>query len=70
VAIKNRTGAAGGLSGGNAICVGVGYWTASGMVLPMQMAEQNIVAADLPTADPHQKGQLWSNGGVITISAG
>jgi hypothetical protein len=40
------------------------------MVVPQQMVEQNIVAADLPTADPHQKGQLWSSAGTITISAG
>lgn len=29
-----------------------------------------MTGASLPTADPHVKGSLWSNGGVVTISAG
>lgn len=29
-----------------------------------------INAAALPTADPHVVGQVWSNAGVLTVSAG
>jgi hypothetical protein len=71
MSVKNRAGAAGGAVGVPPICVGVGFLAPNGqMVIPMQMAEQSVVAADLPSADPHQKGQLWSSAGVITISAG
>lgn len=30
----------------------------------------NLVFTDLPTADPEILGQLWNNGGVLTVSAG
>lgn len=29
-----------------------------------------IIFKDLPTADPSVAGQLWSNVGVLTVSAG
>jgi hypothetical protein len=29
-----------------------------------------VVIADLPTSDPTNAGQLWSNSGVVTVSAG
>ena len=29
-----------------------------------------VVIADLPTSDPTNAGQLWSNAGVVTVSAG
>ena len=29
-----------------------------------------IIISDLPTADPTVAGQLWSNSGVLTVSAG
>lgn len=29
-----------------------------------------ISLTGLPTADPHVVGQLWSNAGVLTVSAG
>jgi hypothetical protein len=29
-----------------------------------------VIMLDLPTADPHVVGQLWSNSGVLTVSAG
>lgn len=28
------------------------------------------LGASLPTADPANAGQLWSNAGVVTVSAG
>ena len=29
-----------------------------------------VIFTDLPTADPSVAGQLWSNSGVLTVSAG
>lgn len=29
-----------------------------------------VIFSGLPTADPHVVGQLWSNSGVLTVSAG
>lgn len=29
-----------------------------------------VIFKDLPTADPSVAGQLWSNSGVLTVSAG
>lgn len=29
-----------------------------------------VILTDLPTSDPTVAGQLWSNAGVVTVSAG
>ena len=29
-----------------------------------------VIISDLPTADPSVAGQLWSDSGVLTVSAG
>lgn len=29
-----------------------------------------VIISDLPTSDPAVAGQLWSNSGVLTVSAG
>lgn len=29
-----------------------------------------VVATVLPTVDPEVEGQLWSNAGIVTVSAG
>jgi hypothetical protein len=29
-----------------------------------------VIIKDLPTSDPTVAGQLWSNSGVVTVSAG
>ena len=29
-----------------------------------------VIFSDLPTADPEVVGQIWSNSGVLTVSAG
>ena len=29
-----------------------------------------VIFSDLPTSDPSVAGQLWSNSGVLTVSAG
>ena len=34
------------------------------------LAGANIVITGLPTADPQVVGQLWNDGGVLTVSAG
>lgn len=33
-------------------------------------ASGTVIFSALPTADPHVAGQLWSNAGVLTVSAG
>lgn len=33
-------------------------------------ANSVVIFKDLPTADPSVAGQLWSNAGVLTVSAG
>lgn len=30
----------------------------------------NLLVTGMPTSDPHSAGQLWSNLGIVTISAG
>lgn len=47
--------------GGNSLVVGGVTFTASG---------SNIVVTGLPTSDPAVAGALWSNSGVVTVSAG
>jgi hypothetical protein len=60
--------------GGTQIVVAaVGYNMGSRLMVPQQEIDQSataISAADLPSVDPHMKGQLWSNGGTVTISQG
>lgn len=31
---------------------------------------QAVIMLDLPTVDPEVLGQLWNDGGVLTVSAG
>ena len=33
-------------------------------------ADGVVIFSDLPTSDPSVDGQLWSNSGVLTVSAG
>lgn len=33
-------------------------------------ASGTVILSGLPTADPEVEGQLWSNSGVLTVSAG
>lgn len=47
--------------GGTALTVGSIVFTAVG---------SNIVVTGLPTSDPTVAGALWSNSGVVTVSAG
>jgi len=30
----------------------------------------HVIVSGIPTADPHVVGALWSNSGVLTVSAG
>lgn len=36
----------------------------------VSLAASQIVLSNLPTADPTVAGALWSNSGVVTVSAG
>lgn len=55
---------------------GDGFTIEAGGVLTLGLATITInasgraIVAGLPTADPHVAGELWSNSGVLTISAG
>ena len=33
-------------------------------------ASSTVILSNLPTSDPSVAGQLWSNSGVLTVSAG
>lgn len=35
-----------------------------------ELKDGSTVKLNLPTADPEVAGQLWSNSGVVTVSAG
>ncbi len=37
---------------------------------PTLVVSGNATMSGLPTADPHVVGRLWSNSGVLTVSAG
>lgn len=39
-------------------------------LIPSKIDATNINFSNLPTSDPEVVGQLWSDGGVLTISAG
>lgn len=56
--------------GGDKLTAEAGGVVAIGnMVFTVNAAGKAIVTG-VPTADPNVAGQLWSNAGVITISAG
>ena len=48
---------------------GNGYVQDSGVNF-QNPVHQTLTLTSLSTADPHQPGALWNNGGVINISAG
>lgn len=39
-------------------------------VTSLSVSGGTVILTSLPTADPHVVGQLWSNAGVLTVSAG
>jgi hypothetical protein len=41
-----------------------------GDTITVPVAVTDIIFASIPTADPSVAGQLWSNSGVVTVSAG
>jgi hypothetical protein len=47
--------------GGNSLVIGAVTLTVSG---------SNVIITGLPTSDPAVVGALWSNSGVVTVSAG
>jgi hypothetical protein len=44
-------------------------WNGNGQIQDIGEATVVLVSG-LPTADPHVAGQLWTNSGVLTVSAG
>jgi len=36
----------------------------------LSVKSNQVVKLNLPTSDPTEDGQLWSNSGVVTVSAG
>jgi len=45
-------------------------WAALGTTLPSGATLPAVTVSALPTADPHVANRLWSNSGVVTVSAG
>lgn len=46
-------------------------WAQLGSTPPSPLTLPAVVnAAALPTADPHSTGSVWSNSGILTVSAG
>jgi hypothetical protein len=50
---------------GNDLAIGGG-----GINLAVRLAAKKLTVPQIPTADPHVAGQVWSNSGVLTVSAG
>jgi hypothetical protein len=51
----------------------VGGLTATGAVSmtgTVSLTNASVSMTNLPTADPHVIGRIWSNSGVMTVSAG
>ena len=57
-------------SGGDKLEVAVGGSLVVGDVTITTDASGNLIFTGLPTADPTVAGALWSNAGVVTVSAG
>lgn len=45
-------------------------FTTFGTVIPSGATLPAVTNSALPAADPHVVGRLWSNSGVVTVSAG
>ena len=58
--VQSANGFIGNVTGGVTGAVAATTLSASGVV----------ILSDLPTADPLVAGQLWSDAGVLTVSAG
>lgn len=56
--------------GGDTMTVAAGGSIEMGANVTLAVAGANVVITGLPTADPSVAGALWSNSGVLTLSAG
>lgn len=56
--------------GGAELVVDVGGTLTLGLASITINSSGRAIVAGLPSADPHVVGELWSNSGVLTISAG
>lgn len=56
--------------GGDTLTVEPGGTITVGNLTLTVSAAGGLIASGLPTADPHVAGQVWSNGGVLTVSVG
>lgn len=63
------TGGSGGAAGADGEIV-LGYDPLGSTSIGQVRITVNVILQNLPTADPHVAGQLWSNSGVLTVSAG
>lgn len=58
------------ISGGDTQEVADGGSIALGANVTLTVSGVNVVIAGLPASDPSVAGALWSNAGVLTVSAG
>ena len=48
----------------------IARWVADATVTNLTVTGSVVIMNNLPTSDPLVAGQLWSNAGVLTVSAG
>lgn len=56
--------------GGDDIEIADGGTLSLGASVTLAVSGANVVITGLPTSDPSVAGALWSNSGVLTLSAG
>ena len=49
---------------------GVTIWPFDVLVPGLEIVQGRLAVPNIPTADPHVVNQVWSNSGVLTVSAG
>ena len=52
------------------VTIGAGVASTTTVVGDLTLTGDVVMMANLPTSDPSNAGQLWSNSGIITLSAG
>lgn len=56
--------------GGATLTIDSGGSLALGAGVTLTVSGTNVIVSGLPTSDPSVAGALWSNTGVLTVSAG
>lgn len=59
-----------GEQGGDKLVISAGGSLDLGANITITVSGTNAIITGLPTADPSVAGALWSNSGVLTVSAG